>query len=62
MNTRFETPARYSAAGVTSAAVLIVMLAMATSTLFSATPAPGASAAAGHSQMAQSRGAHAKKS
>jgi hypothetical protein len=40
MNARFENPPRYSAAGVTTAALLIVMLAMAASTLF--TPEPSA--------------------
>jgi hypothetical protein len=62
MNTRFETPFRFSAAGLTTAAVLLVMVAMGASALFSDATSPGAGAAAGHSQVAQSHGVHAKKS
>ena len=62
MNTRFETRSRVSATGLTTAAVLLVMLAMGASTLFSDGATQGAGAAAGHSQVAQSHGPHAKKS
>jgi len=54
MNAHFETPKRFSAAGVTTAAILILMLAMAISTLFpSDSPVPSATATAGSSQLAQ---------
>jgi uncharacterized protein involved in response to NO len=61
MNARFETSSRYSAAGLTTAAVLIVMVAMAASTLFPEASSAGTSAAAGHSQVAQSHGSRSVK-
>jgi len=54
MNANFETPARCSATGVTIASILVVMLAMAASILF--TPeavAPTANAAAAATRVAQ---------
>jgi hypothetical protein len=54
MSTRFDTQPRFSAAGVTTATVLIVMLAMGVSTLLpSQTPTPGDSAASSATQVAQ---------
>jgi hypothetical protein len=60
MKTHFETRSRFSPAGLTTAAVLLVTLAMGASTLFSDGATQGAVAAAGHSQVAQAHG-HAKK-
>ena len=58
MNSHFETPSRCSPAGVTTAAILVVMLAMGVSTLLSSeTSGPQGTAAAGHSQVAQTHGA-----
>jgi hypothetical protein len=54
MNAHFETPKRLSAAGATTAAILILMLAMAVSNLFpSGSPAPSATATTGGLQLAQ---------
>jgi len=54
MNAHFETPKRLSAAGATTAAILILMLAMAVSSLFpSGSPAPSATATTGGPQLAQ---------
>jgi hypothetical protein len=55
MNTRFETSSRCSAVGVTTASILVVILAMAASTLFSPEASTsGATAAAGSPHVAQS--------
>jgi hypothetical protein len=55
MNTRFETQVRCSPTGVATATILIVMLAMAASTVFPVdVPTAGPTAATGHSHMAQS--------
>jgi len=49
MNAHFETPNRFSATGVATAAILIVMLSMARSTLFTpAAPNQTAAASAPH--------------
>jgi hypothetical protein len=54
MGAQFDTQPRYSAAGVTTAAVLIMILAMGVSTLLpSQTPTPGDSAASSATQVAQ---------
>jgi hypothetical protein len=45
MNAQFETPNRLSATGVATAAMLIVMLAMAASTMFTPEVVNGAAAA-----------------
>jgi hypothetical protein len=52
MNTRFETPRRCSAAGVTTASILVMILAMAASTLFP-TDAPTSNVAAATATQAQ---------
>jgi len=44
MNANFKTPNRFSATGVATAAMLIVMLAMAVSTLFPPEVSNGAAA------------------
>jgi hypothetical protein len=55
MNTDFGTPSRCSTTGVTTAALLIVMLAMGVSTLLTpATPLPDTTAGAGATQVADS--------
>jgi hypothetical protein len=49
MNAHFETPDRFSATGVTTAAILVVMPAMAASTLFTPEASnPTAAASASH--------------
>jgi len=54
MNADFQTPKRFSASGVTTAAILILMLAMAASTLFpSDSRVPSATAPATSPQLAQ---------
>jgi hypothetical protein len=54
VNARFETPKRFSATGVATAGMLIVMLAMAISILFpSDSPPPSATATARGPQLAQ---------
>jgi hypothetical protein len=54
MKARFEPSRRFSAAGVTTAAVLIVILAMGVSTLVpSAAPVPGDPAASSSTQVVQ---------
>lgn len=55
MNARFENPARCSATGLTTAAVLSVVLAMAASTLFTPdAPAGGPTAASSATHVVQS--------
>lgn len=54
MSTRFDTQPRWSAAGVTTAAVLVVILAMGVSTLLpSEAPQSAATAASSSAQVAQ---------
>ncbi len=49
MNAYFETPNRFSATGIATAAMLIVMLAMAASTLFAPEASnPAAATSASH--------------
>jgi hypothetical protein len=62
MNARFEDFSRCSAAGLTTAAALLVMLVMGASTLLSHSTNAPESAAARQAQVAQSHGAHPKKS
>jgi len=62
MKAHFETPKRFSAAGVTTAAILILMLAMAVSTLFPSDSAdPGATATTTSPQLAQPNSPHKLK-
>jgi hypothetical protein len=54
MSTRFDAQPRFSAAGVTTAAVLIMILAMGISTLQpSEAPQPAVAAASSSAQVAQ---------
>jgi hypothetical protein len=61
MNAHYNPQSRFSATGLTTAAVLIVVLAMAASTLFPDAPTPGAGAAAAHPQVARSHDARQVK-
>jgi len=64
MSTRFETASRFTPAGVTTASTLVVMLAMAASTLFTQdSSAPQATAGVGGTHVVQSQhSSHVRKS
>jgi len=56
MMSRFGTPSRCSATGVTTASILAVVLAMAVSTLFEDNvPLPNTAMTAGHTEVAQTQ-------
>jgi hypothetical protein len=56
LSARFETSHRCSATGVTTVAILVVVLAMAVSTLLTPEAAVGATAATGQRQLTQVHG------